>query len=287
MNNIPKVSYYYKYNFVSPEPIFTEIKEELRSYFQTGVVDDILFPKYTEDCLKRLGRSSYKIEENIFKLEDFESKLPDNFEAVRELWLVTPYERSYQMPNACYEQATIRVTPERDRCNPGDYCAPKEIKVTYKTTGKVIQRFECAQLLKPGNVNAKENCSLHSVNMFSDAMETFDIRNGKIVTNFPEGTLYLVYYVKEYDDNEFQLIPDNIRIQDYLKAYLKYKCFETIYNNISDETFNQVQVKLQYYESKMYEAKVMAEVEIKKQTIEQQIRATKTARNRLKKYYIS
>ena len=59
------MSYYYKYNFVSPEPIFAEVKEELRSYFDTGMVDDILFPKYVEDCLKRLGRSSYKITNNI------------------------------------------------------------------------------------------------------------------------------------------------------------------------------------------------------------------------------
>lgn len=282
-----KTSYYYKYNFVSPETIYTEIKEELRTYFQTGVIDDILFPRYTEDCLKRLGRSSYKIEENIFNLEDFQTKLPDNFEAVRELWLVTPHEQSYRMPNSCYEQSTIRLTSEKDRCNPGDICAPKEIKVTYKITGKIIQTFQCQHLLKPGNVHAKENCSLDSFNIFSDSMETFDIRGNKLVTNFPEGTLYMVYYVKDYDENEYQLVPDNIRIKDYLKAYLKYKCFENIYNNISDETLNQVQAKLAYYEAKMYEAKVLAESELMKQTIEQQIRATKSARRRFNKYQIT
>jgi hypothetical protein len=282
-----KTSYYYKYNFISPEPIYTEIKEELKSYFQTGVIDDVLFPKYTEDCLKRLGRSSYKIEENIFKLEDYQTILPENFEAVRELWLVTAHDMSYQMPNSCYEQATVRVTPERDRCNPGDFCAPNEIKVTYKTNGTIIQRFNCQHLLKPGNVHAKENCSLDSYNVFSDSMETFDIRGRKLVTNFPEGTLYMVYYVKDYDDNEFQLVPDNIRILDYLKAYLKYKCFENIYNNVSDETLNQIERKMMMYKQEMYEAKAIAEVEIKKQTIEQQIRATKSARNRFRKYNIT
>ena len=282
-----KVSYYYKYNFISPESIYTEIKEELRSYFQTGVIDDILFPRYTEDCLKRLGRSSYKIEENVFRLEDFETRLPDNFQAVRELYLITPHDVSYKMANSCYEQTTVRVTPERDRCNAGDFCAPKEIKVTYKTSGTIIQRFECSHLLKPGNVHARENCSLDSFNRFSDSLESFDIRGGKIVTNFPQGTLYMVYYVKDYDENEYQLVPDNIQIKDYLKAYLKYKCFENIYNNISDETLNQVQNKLIYYENKMYEAKVIAETEIKKQTIEKQIRSAISARDRLRKYNIT
>lgn len=282
-----KASYYYKYNFISPEAIYAQIKEELKSYFQTGVIDDILFPTYTEDCLNKLGRSSYRIEENIFNLEDYTAKLPENFEAVRELYLITPHDSTYRMPNSCYEQATVKVTPERDRCNPGEFCAPTELKVTYKTTGTVIQRFNCHHLLKPGNVHAKENCSLDSFNMFSESMETFDIRNGKVVTNFPQGTLYMVYYVKDYDENQYQLIPDNIRIKEYVKAYLKYKCFENIYNNISDETMNQLRDKLAYYERKSDEAKVMAEIEIRKQTIEQQIRAAKSAKNRFRKYYIS
>jgi hypothetical protein len=281
-----KVSYYYKYNFISPEPIYAELKEELRSYFQTGVIDDVLFPTYTEDCLDRLGRSSYKIEENILSIQDYEAKLPNGFEAVRELWLTTPQEMSYRMPGSYYEQSSIRVTPTRERCNGAEFCAPDEIKVTYKTNGTVIQKFNCHHLLKPGNIHARDNCSLDSFNMYSDSMETFEVRGGKLLTNFPEGTLYMVYYVKEYDRNEYQLVPDNIRIKDYIKAYLKYKCFENIYNNISDETLNQVQTKLAYYESKMYEAKVLAEIEIRKQTIEQQIRSTKASRRRLNKFDI-
>lgn len=283
-----KVSYYYKYNFVSPEPLFTEVKEELRSYFQTGVIDDILFPKYTEDCLRRLGRSSYKIEENVFQLEDFQTTLPDNFRAIRELWLVTPHDRSYRMPTSCYEQAIIRLDAERDnRCDPTQFCAPTELKATYKTTGKVIQRFYCHHLLKPGNVHAHTQLSLDSWNTHAEALETFEVRGRKLVTNFPEGLLYAVYYVDEVDENQYQLIPDNQRIQDYLKAELKYRCFENIYNNISDETIKQVEAKLVYYERKRDEARIEAINELRRQTLEQQIRATKSARNRLRKFNIT
>lgn len=289
INNTPNISYYYKYNFISPEGIYAEIKEELKSYFQTGVIDDLMFPRYTEDCLKRLGRSSYKIEENIFQLEDFYVKLPDNFHAVREVWLTTPQELTYKMPNSCYEQSTIRLTPVEDYCNKADACAPKEIKVTYKTQGTLIQKFQCHYLLQPGNLHASTYCSKD----FKDHMyasnfcATFEVSGGKLYTNFPQGHLYMVYYVEEKDDNDYQLVPDNVRILDYLRAYLKYKCFENIYNNISDETLNQVQAKLQYYEAKMWDAKAMAEVEIKKQTIQQQINSTKSARRRFNKYIIT
>ena len=285
--NTPNISYYYKYDFISPEGIYAEIKEELKSYFQTGVIDDLMFPRYTEDCLKRLGRSSYKIEENIFQLEDFYTKLPDNFYAVREVWLTTPQELTYKMPNSCYEQSTIRLTPVEDICNKADACAPKEIKVTYKIQGTLIQKFQCHYLLQPGNLHASTYCSPDNTMMYSNSDATFEVMNGKLYTNFPQGFLYMVYYVEDKDDNDYQLVPDNIRILDYLRAYLKYKCFANIYNNISDETLNQVQAKLQYYEAKMWDANAMAEVEIKKKSIQQQIKSTKSARRRLNKYIIT
>jgi len=53
------MSYYYKYNFVSPEPIYSIVKEELKSYFDTGAVDDLMFPTYlfltTSLLLEKLG----------------------------------------------------------------------------------------------------------------------------------------------------------------------------------------------------------------------------------------
>lgn len=283
----PKISYYYKYNFISPEPIFAEVKEEFKSYFQTGIVDDILFPTYTEDILRALGKSSYKIETNIFQLEDYEFRLPDNFESVRELWLVTPFDKFYRMPSSCYEQATVRITPEQDRCDCGDMCAPKELKVTYKTQETVIQRFYCHYLLRPGNVSTLQICSNDSLNRFSDSVDSFDILNGRLITNFPFGTVYMVYYVKEYDDNQNMMVPDNPFVKEYIKSFLKFKCMETVFNNITDETFNQVQGKLAYYESKMYDAKVKLETELKKQTIDQQIRSAKAARRRFDKYRIT
>jgi len=281
------MSYYYKYNFVSPEPIYAEVKEELKSYFDTGIVDDILFTRYTEDCLKRLGRSSYKIVPNVFNLNNYTVQLPDDFEAVRELWLCTSHEQSYQLPEASYHQTTCRITPVNDRCNPCDTDSPEVIKITYKTTGEEIQRFTKQFLLRPGNINAKNQCSLDCMNYNSSVDETFDIRDGKIITNFPQGTLYMTYYVKEYDDNDFQLVPDNVRILDYLKAYLKYKCFETIYNSITDETFKQAESKMLFYKKEADFAKVIAETEIKKQTIDQIRNSIKSQRNRFRNFKIS
>lgn len=47
------MSYYYKYTFTSPESIYSLVKEEFKSYFDTGAVDDLLFPTYLDKCLKK------------------------------------------------------------------------------------------------------------------------------------------------------------------------------------------------------------------------------------------
>ena len=65
------MAYYYKYNFISPEPIYATVKEELKSYFDTGAVDDLLFPTYLDKCLKKLGRATYVISEQVLFIEDF------------------------------------------------------------------------------------------------------------------------------------------------------------------------------------------------------------------------
>src|SRR6187551_2839464 len=105
------MSYYYKYNFASPEPIFAIIKEELKSYFDTGAVDDLLFPTYLDKCLKKLGRTTYTIVPVILDICNFEARLPDNFHAVREAWLCTDIPlRPYQNANSFYSQTASATT---------------------------------------------------------------------------------------------------------------------------------------------------------------------------------
>ena len=65
-------NYYYKYNFISPEPLYANVKEELRSYLDTGAIDDTMWNVYTDKCLQKLGRSSYKILEWMLEKEIFD-----------------------------------------------------------------------------------------------------------------------------------------------------------------------------------------------------------------------
>ena len=291
------MSYYYKYNFISPESVYATVKEELKSYFDTGAVDDLLFPTYLDKCLRKLGRSSYVISEDILDISDFQARLPDNFIAVREAWMCTeiplrPYQDSTSFYSQASSQTTIQISPLtiggtpcvnaacQDAACTGT-CMPELIQAVYKTNQSVARGIAKSYLLKPGNISARSNCSVEYTNAWqfasvapsvheftpgSAGYDSFDIRDNKFVTNFRCGVVHLIFYVTEYDCTGNQMIPDNYRIKEFIEHFIKYKVFETLSNQLTDETFAQIQQKMLYYKGRADEAFVMADIEIKKQT---------------------
>ncbi len=305
------MSYYYKYNFISPEPVYSTVKEELKSYFDTGAVDDLLFPTYLDKCLKKLGKSSYVIAETALEIEDFEARLPDNFYAVREAWMCTEIPLlPYRSANSFYSQAssatTIQIAPvtyggvpcTNLECTTGcPECMPEIIQAVYKTNTQATRSYKQAYLLKPGNISVKENCDVNytsnlqeygqNANVpFGSAIDSFDIRDNKFVTNFRSGIVHLIMYATDYDTLGNQLIPDNYRIREYVEHFIKYKVFEMLTNQTNDETFNQLQQKLMYYKSLADEAYIMAEMEVKKQTAEQKQNRIKKQLNKFNMYQL-
>lgn len=309
------MSYYYKYNFVTPEPVYATVKEELKSYFDTGAVDDLLFPTYLDKALRKLGRTTFVISEEILFIEDFEARLPDNFYAVREAWMCTEVPGyPYQTANSFYSQAasatTIQVAPltiggtpcnqpgcQDPACN--GTCMPSLVQAVYKTNNQIARGYSHEYLLKPGNISARQNCGveytanwdfyaeappIHEFTPGAASYDSFDIRDNKFVTNFRNGVVHLLFYATEYDEIGNQLIPDNYRIREYIEAFLKFKIFETLTNQTNDETFNQLQQKLMYYKQMYEEAYIMADIEIKKQTPWEKQRRIKNDLNRFNMY---
>lgn len=305
------MSAYYKYMFVSAEPVIAIVKEELKSYYDTGAVDDLMFGVYIDKCLKKLGRGANYITEDILYIEDFQARLPDNFYAVREAWLCTEIDGfPYQSPNSFYSQAasatTIQIAPmvingqscTNPQCVDGcDECMPTLVQAVYKTNNELSRVYKRQYLLKPGNISVRSLCDvdylsnweeyskpLHQFTPYSAGYDSFDIRDNKFVTNFRTGVVNLVFYATEEDVNGYQLIPDNYYVKEYIEAFIKFKVFETLTNQTNDETFNQLQQKLTYYEKKADEAYILALSEMRRQTPWEKQRRIKKSLNRFKMY---
>jgi hypothetical protein len=287
------MSYYYKYEFVSPEPIFANVKEELESYFSTGVLDDLMFEPWLNRALGKLTKSMYKIEETVLHLEDFEAKLPENFKAIREAWLCTKNHVYSPDHSYVYYQKDCRVTRINDNCNecftpqdPPCTIIPDKYRVTHKITGHTIYEFSKHYLLKPGNISKSPKCDLFCRNFGSSAADSFDIAGDTFRTNFATGTVYIVYYSENYDEVGYQMIPDEDRVHEYLEKELIYKCFSKLLNQSTDETFNQLRIKKADTERERDEALIEAKIALKKETLDQKVRAIKKSYNRNRKYNI-
>ena len=312
------MSFYYKYNFVSPAPIYAIIKEELKSYFDTGVIDDLLFPTYLWKCLQKLSKTTKPIDEVPLFIEDYTARLPDNFSSVREVWMCAETTlRPYQAASSFYSQSStciVQIAPITMGPNPCQYtpspttgycdvpsccsCSPTAdcdndvLPAIYKTNSEVPRQYKQLYLLRPGNISTQRQCDRDYGNGWgsygqtpgSSTIDSFDIRDNKLVTNFRQGVVHLIFYSDEVDCNFNQLVPDNYRIMEYIEAFIKFKLFETMTNQINDETFNQLQQKLVYYKQQADEAYILADIETKKQTVDKKINRIHKDRNRLNKY---
>lgn len=304
------MSYYESHDFTSPEPIYATVKEELKSYFDTGAVDDLMFPTYLNKCMTRLGKSSEPLVPTILEIEDYQARLPDNFVSVREAWFCTETTIPVQKPGLFYSQAassiTIQVAPVVSSgvpCTSGcasgcPDCMPEIAMAVYKTTSEAPVVYARKFMLRPGNISTRGLCGhgykqdwerygasrTSSFTPGSSTYDSFDVRGNMFTTNFRFGTVYLVYYSSDYDGQGNQLIPNNYRVKEYVEAFLKYKVFETLVNQTNDETFNQLMTKMNYYKQLSDEAYIMAGIEMKKPSAWQSQRRVRKSYNRHRKY---
>jgi hypothetical protein len=289
------MSYYYKYQFVSPDSLYAKIKEELKSYFDTGAIDDLLFPVWTNKCLQRLGNGSLKIEHVVLNMADFQCKLPPDFSKVREAWLTTSVVPvAHQIPGAYYREITTCLNPDYvPDPNCFTNCNPELVNLTYKTTTQEAEfPLVLKHLLQPGNVNARLHCeancpNLNVVNNALNQVDAFDIEGDKFRTNFREGIVYLMYYAEKTDEEGYQLIPDNYRIQEFIEAFIKQKIFEQLYNQVVDETFNQIERKYQVYKQMADEAYIIALTETKKETVYDKVKAAFRQQHSLDQFIVN
>ena len=264
---------YYQYKFSSPDPLYARIKEEMRSYFNAGLLDDLMFAIYLRDCLRKLGKSSYEIQHTVLFIDCFEAILPPAFLDVREAWATWDLMSSpIRIPGSYYENITTVLNKPYDPCNPAlncDPCNPDIVTVVAKTNTYFQQKYRLKHLLTPGNINTRGKCGHGSLNFGMHGTEKFHIQGNKFTTEFREGDVYLLYYAESRDCSGNQLVPENYRIEQYIISHIKAKMYEQLLNMDTGNTYSQSMQLYQLYSGKADEDYIKAKTEIMKQTVYQ------------------
>lgn len=255
--------------FTSPVPIYARIKEEMKSYFNTGAIDDLLFPIWTRDCIDRFEKTYYPIEQAVLDMWDYKCGLPCDFNRVREVWMcATFFKGPITSPHVFYYQTDCRIDPAPfpaqscSQCIGGYQCFPPtqtptqvalpslcDVPDDYIVTHKVMTQFDFSYqvtgLLKPGNFKTLKRLDDHCPNTTCNSLDTFDIVRDKLVTSFREGTIFLLYYAdpRIIESNGYYEIPDNKPFKDYIYYYIRFMLYQQLYEQATDESFQMIKQK--------------------------------------------
>lgn len=277
-------------SFISPEEIWAEVKIMLSSYFESGALSDVLFPRWTEECIKKFRRASHPIKESYLRVENYEACLPEDFKYVKSAWSCgeTFHVTIPNFSSLYYDRECIIGESDDNVCLENcDVCSGDSRRVYIKSTRQHLFTYHISHLLTPGTVKTRECCHSASPNLSQHCPDKFDIIDGKMFLNIETAGVHLTYYADFYNLDGIPLIEDNFRMVDYIKKYMMYKCMEYLLNNNTDDTYNQIMQKYQMYKQQAEEAFILADIESKKETIQQQKERTKHTTNRYKKdYYI-
>lgn len=233
--------------YINPLPIIGRVKEELKIYFNSNTIDDLMFSIWIRDCIDKMEMTYYPIREAVLDLCNKECEIPCDFKRVREAWLCATYHKGpIVSPHVFYYQTDCRINPAPSPGNPCEDCVdgyqpftycqtpkpvnlpdlcdvPDQYRVTHKVMSEMDFEFHVSCLLKPGNFYTTSKCDAHSPNRDSQNIDTFDIIGNKMVTSFYNGTVFLSYYADpSYSESGYPEIPNNDPFKKYVYHFLKY-----------------------------------------------------------------
>lgn len=231
-------------NFISSEPIITEVKQELKTYFEAGAVSEILIPTFIDQALRKLRVLVYKPEEAVVSFTNFKSELPYDF-ALLDYALVYNSEVLWS-PGVNSMTGYWYKGIDCSSCN---NCGEKdEIYETISVPGPgfkiVMKEPKWIRVYHGSKALCTENCE----NLKAQSEDIIQIHNNKhLSSNFESGCVYIRYYARPMDDDGIPMIPEIYEVEEYIKAYLKFKIFELLWHSVVDESQRQVEAKFNYY----------------------------------------
>jgi hypothetical protein len=230
--------------YISSESLIAEIKQELKSYFESGAITEILIPTFIDQALRKLRVFAYKTEEAVLNFSNYTSELPCDFVLLDRALM---YDHEVEWDSGM--QTVLGSWYKSIKCTDCNDCTPgEEIYETVSVTGTGFS----LKMKQPRWIRvyhgSKQYCTEGCQNISVSSSNVLQItNNSKISSTFEDGCVYIRYFARPVDDDGIPMIPEILEVEEYVKSYLKFKFFELLWHSIMDESVNQIQSKFQYY----------------------------------------
>lgn len=278
--------------FKSTASLFSKIKEDFKSFDNSSLIDEGRFFKDVKYILNLLGRKWYITAETILEVCDYKVELPDDFYLVESLYKCnSTIETDCLQPGVVLRKLTFDHYPnpcDRDphhfdcEAVPYNDCIFNRQEEILVQRDNIVTRYSHPVLMKTGNVSTRECCTNTCANIYSKCLDTFSIQNGKLYTNFKEGSMYLMYNAFPLDEEGYPLIPDNEMVEKCIEYYIKSNILENIWINGDAD----VERKFIYFKQEYDKHRLQAIYESKLPSFENMVKQIRLKRKSLDIYQI-
>lgn len=255
---------YNNYSYISPLGVISEVKKKLNKYFASNQLDESVVGLHIENCIKKLGVGALDKTYAVLYFDNFKAKLPNDF---------------YKL-NLAYRCSTDAVNSA-----PNDFSTTTVSNGFYHKTlkcdecsdcNKTIETFETLKIQQLGtNMSkltlrqptllyvgvSKDVCVDGCPNLNARSNDEIYINGKTVASNFTAGYVFLSYYTMQMDMDEtgYPLIPDEVWMTELVKSYLYFQFYDDLFNNITDETANQIANKRATYQQEYFEKLIIAQ----------------------------
>lgn len=259
--------------------IIADIKSDLKSYAESGLIDEISLKIHLINELKRFGGLVMDVYPQVLEIKNSQAKLPDHFFALYKAIRTHPIgchveneEDSDDFREALIGNTFYRVRKEASQTwdnmshefTQGDYTEVvekvylnnKNIKADFyyghHQPLQLVEGFDRSKLaVECENTHIKK--SPYQINIINNTLQT----------NFSKGFVCIWFQGLRIDEyTEEIILPEdpNARIYEFLKYSGKALVFENLWANGDDA---DVQAKLQYFSQEREKARTAASYQIR------------------------
>lgn len=275
---------YENINFISSEPIVAEVKQELKYYFEAGAVSEVLIPTFIDQALRKLKVMVLQPEDVVCHFVNYKSELPCDFALLDR---ATLYDSHIEFSSGITTMNGYFYLSSD--CSFGSECCDN--KTEYFEQIFVSNPGFKISMKQPRPIRvyhgSKSLCTEGCTNLYApspDIIQIFD--NRTMSASFEEGCIYVRYFARPVDDDGIPKIPEILEVEEYIKAYLKFKFFEMMWHSQLDESAAQIERKFQYYKQDQLNKLQAAFGYLLTKTKQQSADSVIKARNKFVKYHI-
>ena len=236
-------------NFISVENILASVKMKLRSFDESGLLNDSSMISNIDYILTRTGYSLEEYKPLVLDIYDGTVEIPEDLKFVEimykcEICNSKPKTKHTRWYYGLPHRWTVRDYAKRvcyNKCDIDD-CEDQITRTIWIDTEEHVDHFCNKKIIKYKKTVPTDKIDSSCPNIHCESEDFFNIKNNKFYFNFTEGHVLLYYTAKKLDEDGYPLVEDDPILLRAIEDYLLLKELETIYWNGEADVLQRLQL---------------------------------------------